>query len=208
MQIQSSSQHTSSARPLRSLRALRQIIVLLLMAAACSQLIPMARANDLKIGQAAPPLTLRTLGGKSIATSELHGQVVIVTFWATWCAPCHEELPVLSAYAKNHAAEGLQVLAFSLDGPDDLSKVQATAETLSFPVGLLGSARAGGYGRIWRVPVSFVIDRSGRLVYDGWEDGSPAWTEERLKKIVDPIIARTNTPASPSNAPAVGQSIK
>lgn len=149
------------------------------------------RANDLRLGELAPPLTLHTLDGQSVTTRELLGQVVIPTFWATWCAPCQEELPVLSAYAERHARDGLRVLGFSLDDAADLAKVRAVASTLKFPVGLLGSPYAGGYGRIWRCPVSFVIDRSGRLVDNGWDDSQPAWTPERLKQIVDPVLART-----------------
>ena len=148
-----------------------------------------ARASALRLGQPAPPLVLHTLDGRSIATRDLLGQVVIATFWATWCGPCREELPILSAYAKRHAARGLQVLGFSLDTPADLPKVRDVAATLSFPVGLLGSAYAGGYGRVWRIPVSFTIDRAGRLADNGWDDDRPAWTEARLRRVVAPLLA-------------------
>ncbi len=149
-----------------------------------------ARANDLKLGQPAPPLVLNTLDGRSIATRDLQGQVVIATFWATWCAPCREELPLLSAFAERHAAQGLQVLGFSLDGPDQLPKVRAVAAGLSFPVGLVGSPWVGGYGRIWRLPVSFVIDREGRLAHNGWDEEDPVWNKEQLQRVVEPLLAR------------------
>ena len=145
-------------------------------------------ANDLKLGQPAPPLVLQTLDGRSIATRDLRGQVIILTFWATWCEPCREELPMLSAYGEQHAAQGLQILGFCLDGPDRLPSVSSVASTLRFPVGLLGSAWAGGYGRMWRLPVSFVIDRDGRLVYNGWDDKNPVLTVERLHEVVDPLL--------------------
>ena len=147
-----------------------------------------SRANDLKVGQPAPPLVLQTLDGRRIATGDLRGQVVVLTFWATWCEPCRDELPVLSDYAKEHTGKGLQVLGFSLDGPDELPKVRSVAATLHFPVGLLGSAWAGGYGRMWRLPVSFVIDRDGRLAYDGWDDENPVLTRARLHQLVDPLL--------------------
>ncbi|VVE11297.1 TlpA family protein disulfide reductase [Pandoraea terrae] len=147
-----------------------------------------ARANALSVGQPAPPLELHTLDGRSINTRELLGKVVILTFWATWCSPCLEELPLLSAYAARHANEGLQVLGFSLDGPDDLPAVRKFSSGLSFPVGLLGSAWAGGYGRMWRIPVNFTIDRAGRLADNGWDDKSPAWTAERLERVVTPLL--------------------
>ncbi len=147
-----------------------------------------ARANDLRVGAPAPPLVLHTLDGASIATRDLLGEVVIATFWATWCDPCRTELPILSAYAARHAQQGLRVLGFCLDGPDDLPKVREVAATLSFPIGLLGSPWAGGYGRIWRIPVSFVIDRQGLLRYDGWRARHPAWDEARLRRVATPLL--------------------
>ena len=79
-----------------------------------------AQANELRLGQPAPALVLHTLDGRHLATQDLLGRVVLATFWATWCEPCLDELPLLSAYAQRHAAQGLQVLGFSLDGPDQL----------------------------------------------------------------------------------------
>lgn len=148
-----------------------------------------AQANELHIGQAAPPLVLTTVDGKKIATRDLHGQVVLITFWASYCEPCQDELPLLSAYAEANAARGLHVLGFALDGPELLGDVKKIASRLSFPVGLLGNPWAGGYGRIWRMPVSFVIARDGTLAYDGWLDKQPAWTAESLHRVVDPLLA-------------------
>jgi len=147
-----------------------------------------AQANNLVVGQTAPPLVLHTLDGHDIATTDLIGKVVIVTFWASYCDPCLEELPLLSAYAASHARQGLQVLGFCIDPPDNIDAVKKVAQTLRFPVGLLGSNYAGDYGRIWRMPVSFVIDRSGRLIDNGWKDENPVWTTERLHRVVDPLL--------------------
>jgi hypothetical protein len=66
--------------------------------------------------------------------------------------------------------------------------VRELAAKLDFPVGLLRSAYAGAYGRIWRIPVSFTIDRHGMLADDGWNDDHPAWTRERLQRVVVPLL--------------------
>jgi cytochrome c biogenesis protein CcmG/thiol:disulfide interchange protein DsbE len=149
---------------------------------------PVASANALRIGEPAPAATLVALDGQRISTSELLGHVVILTFWATWCGPCREELPLLSAYATQHAAEGLKVLAFTLDSPDDLRKVQPVAQSLSFPVGFLANSSLPGYGRIWRIPANFTINREGQLIDNGWKDKESSWTAERLERIVTPLF--------------------
>jgi cytochrome c biogenesis protein CcmG/thiol:disulfide interchange protein DsbE len=149
---------------------------------------PWVSANDLRVGRPAPPATLVTLDGAHMTTRELIGRVIVLTFWATWCGPCREELPVLSAYAAKYAARGLSVLGFTLDPAENLSKVRHVAQTLSFPVGLLENASLPGYGRIWRIPVNFTVDRRGRLMDDGWKDKEATWTAERLERIVVPLL--------------------
>jgi cytochrome c biogenesis protein CcmG/thiol:disulfide interchange protein DsbE len=150
---------------------------------------PLASANALRVGEPAPLATLVTLDGQRISTSDLLGHVVILTFWATWCAPCREELPLLSSYATQHAAEGLTVLGFALDSPeDDPHKVQQVARSLSFPVGLLANSSLPGYGRIWRIPVNFTINRKGQLIDNGWKDKDSTWTVERLGRVVTPLF--------------------
>jgi cytochrome c biogenesis protein CcmG/thiol:disulfide interchange protein DsbE len=155
-------------------------------------LAPGARANSLHVGQTAPPAILVTLDGQRIASADLRGQIVILTFWASWCVPCRQELPLLSAYAQAHALQGLTILAFSLDAPEDMRRVRQLAQAWHFPAGLLAQSSAPGYGRIWHIPVNFTIDREGRLVDDGWKDKQPTWTAERLERIVTPLLNATD----------------
>jgi cytochrome c biogenesis protein CcmG/thiol:disulfide interchange protein DsbE len=178
-----------SARPASSARAVVSRCVIALVFALLFS--TTASGNNLVVGQPAPPIRLTTLDGESIATQDLKGKVVIVTFWATWCGPCREELPLLSHYAQQHAGDGLVILGFSLDTPDELDQVRAISRNLSFPVGLLGDPHVPGYGRIWHLPVSFTIDRSGNLVDDGWKDSHPVWTAERLEHLVTPLLSRS-----------------
>jgi len=148
----------------------------------------MVFANDLVLGKPAPDLVLHALDGKNYQISALRGKVVIVAFWASWCPPCQLELPILSEFAAQHAAQGVQILGFSLDDPENLAQVRTIAAQLRFPVGLTGSAWAGGYGRIWRLPVSFVIDRAGHLVFNGWDNPQLGWSREQLNRTVLPLL--------------------
>jgi peroxiredoxin len=149
-----------------------------------------AQANDLHVGAKAPTASLVTLSGDKISTTDLIGHVVILTFWATYCEPCREELPLLSRYFEEYESKGLRVIGITLDPPEDLAAVQKVSQTLRFPSGLVANASCPGYGRIWRLPVSFVIDRDGRLVLDGWKEKTPALTAERLAQIVTPLLTR------------------
>lgn len=151
---------------------------------------PVQGASGPAVEHPAPALTLHTLDGQDFTVKGLRGKVVILAFWATWCAPCREELNALSAYAAAHSSDGLQVLGISLDEPEQLAEVKKIAATLSFPVGLLGSAWAGGYGRIWRLPANFTIDRTGILIDNSWNDAQPEWTPQRLEKIVSPLLVQ------------------
>jgi cytochrome c biogenesis protein CcmG, thiol:disulfide interchange protein DsbE len=150
---------------------------------------PFARAGGLRVGAPAPRATLVTLDGTQVSTADLLGRVVILTFWATWCGPCRQELPLLSSYASRYAARGLSILGFSLDGPEDLPKVRKMAQSFEFPVGLLPDARLPGYGRIWRIPANFTIDRQGLLRDNGWDDKDATFTAERLDRIVVPLLS-------------------
>jgi cytochrome c biogenesis protein CcmG/thiol:disulfide interchange protein DsbE len=149
---------------------------------------PAAWAGALHVGAPAPLATLVTLDGQRISSADLLGQVVILTFWATWCSPCREELPLLSDYLASHAGSGLRILGFSLDTREKLDEVRRVAQSLRFPVGLMSDSSAPGYGRIWRLPVSFTVDRQGRLAEDGWKEKKPAWTRQRLDEVVTPLL--------------------
>jgi cytochrome c biogenesis protein CcmG, thiol:disulfide interchange protein DsbE len=173
------------------MRRCRYAVAVMLLSFGCL-LAPHVIANSLKVGQPAPPATLMTLDGQRIATADLRGRVVILTFWATWCVPCRQELPLLSAYALSHAAQGLTVLAFSLDAPEDLVRVRQVAHAYGFASGLLVNSSTPGYGRIWRIPVNFTIDRKGNLVNNGWQEKQPTWTAERLDRIVTPLLGASN----------------
>jgi cytochrome c biogenesis protein CcmG, thiol:disulfide interchange protein DsbE len=159
-----------------------------LLGCAAGLLAPAARASHLRVGAPAPPTTLVTLEGSAISTASLLGHVVVVNFWATYCSPCRTELPLLSQFASAHQKEGLAVLGICLDGEESLADVTRIARGLSFPVGLLSRARAEGYGRIWRLPVSFTIDRAGLLASDGWREKEPVLSAARLDALVMPLL--------------------
>jgi cytochrome c biogenesis protein CcmG, thiol:disulfide interchange protein DsbE len=108
------------------------------------------------------------LDGTPFSTERLKGRVVFVNFWATWCAPCRAEMPEIEAWYRARRERGVEVLALSTDEMADEAKVREAARPFSFPVAMMKTARMTGFGRIWRMPVSAVFDREGRLVKQDW----------------------------------------
>lgn len=116
------------------------------------------------------------------------GKVTIINFWATWCEPCRAEMPAIHAYYDKHKAQGLQVLAISMDKPSAVDKVRAVATQFTFPVALQSDADFKGLGRIWRMPSTFVIDANGILRRDG-SVGEATVDLASLEASVTPLLA-------------------
>ncbi len=117
----------------------------------------------------APQFVKSDLKGKSIHLSTYKGRVVLLTFWATWCAPCLIEMPRFIAWQNELGPRGLQIIAVSMD--DDAAPVQALLHKrpVNYPV-LMGDEGLGRlYGGVLGLPVTFLIDRTGIItgVYKG-----------------------------------------
>jgi cytochrome c biogenesis protein CcmG, thiol:disulfide interchange protein DsbE len=138
-------------------------------------------------GRTAPTIEAKLLDGTSFNLADDAGKVVIVSMWATWCAPCREEMPALDAYYRQHRDQGLVLIALSMDDPKDDAKVREVTKTYSFPVGLARDADMPGYGRIWRLPLTFVVDRKGILSKDQWY-GNPGLDAQLLEQTVTPLL--------------------
>lgn len=112
------------------------------------------------------PLSFETPAGTTLAMQTLRGRPLLLNFWATWCPPCVEELPLLDGFYKQNAAKGWQVLGLAIDQP---SAVRAFLQRtpVTFPValaGLGGTELAKAFGNeSGGLPFSVVIDVSGEV---------------------------------------------
>jgi len=121
-----------------------------------------AAQSEPKVGQPAPDFTVTTFGGRTIKLADLKGDVIILNFWATWCGPCRNELPLLEAYFRVDSQYGLQVLAVATEDSVPNDKLKPLAAKLTIP--LIKWIR-GPYRQLDGVPTNYVIDRTGKLVY-------------------------------------------
>lgn len=143
---------------------------------------------DLAVGSAAPEIEARLLDSSaSVKLSGKQSRVTIVNFWATWCGPCKAEMPAIQAYYDLHKAQGLDILAISMDDAKDLPEVRKIAQKFSFPIALKADANFKGLGRIWRMPSTFVIDRDGILRKNG-HVGEPEVNLPMLEALVTPLL--------------------
>jgi peroxiredoxin len=114
------------------------------------------------VGQPAPAFALKDFQHRMIRLSQYRGKVVLLNFWASWCAPCLLEMPRFAQWQSQYHGK-LQVVGVSMD--DDVSKAEAAARKLkiNYPV-VMGTAEMGNrYGGVYGMPVSFVIDAEGRV---------------------------------------------
>jgi len=110
-----------------------------------------------------PDVEFQTLAGKPFRLSELHGQVVLLNFWATYCIPCREEIPALNSLQHDLEAQGLKVVGASLD--DDVAGVnsyQKEVRKFDYEV-LLGGSDAKTKFQQSVLPTTYLIDRLGRI---------------------------------------------
>ena len=70
----------------------------------------------------------------------MHGKVVIVNFWATWCPPCRKEMPALDAFYRRYHGDGLEMIGVSTDRPHDRSDVIKVMQSLSYPAAIMDDA--------------------------------------------------------------------
>lgn len=114
-----------------------------------------------------PGFTLETLDGGPRSIDEWDGQVIVLNFWATWCSPCREEIPLFSRLHNAYVDQGVQFLGVAIDDPEAIRGF-LDAVTMDYPSfygmeGAIDVAAAYGNPR-GTLPYTVVIDRDGRIV--------------------------------------------
>jgi len=140
-------------------------------------------------GKLAPVFSAKLLDGTSVSLRNEIGNVVILNFWATWCEPCRQEMPAFETYYKIHRSEGLRVITISMDESTEDAAVQKFMSQFTFVGAFSRDANFKGYGRIWRMPMTFIIDRKGILRKDG-SVGEPKMDLPLLEKLVTPLLVQ------------------
>jgi thiol-disulfide isomerase/thioredoxin len=139
-----------------------------------------------RLGAAAPDFTTQRLDGATVQLSRLRGKPVLLNFWATWCAPCQDEMPLLQRALDRYGGGGLTVLAVDYQQTDVnamqafLRKVGAHFAAVYDPSGQIATE----YGVTVGLPVSIFIDRSGKVEFIQLGQMSDAVLQQHLHSIL------------------------
>lgn len=151
-----------------------------------------AQAKRPKVGEAAPDFSLTLVDGEKIDLAALRGQVIVINFWATWCGPCREELPLLDAYYRAQKRFGLRVFAVTTEDSAPLRRLHALFDALD-----IDSVKhlKGPYHALTGVPTNYVIDRRGIVRYAR----AGAFTLDSLNAILVPLLKEPRPAPALSN---------
>ena len=124
-----------------------------------------AQAAPTLIGHRAPDFSQVDLSQKRIELRSYRGKVVLLNFWATWCGPCLTEMPAFTQWQNQYGSAKFQVIGVSMDDAEPGVASTASKLKLNYPV-VMGDEHIGAaYGGILGLPVTFLIDRQGRIRY-------------------------------------------
>ena len=134
----------------------------------------------------APDFTLKSNSGKNIKLSELRGQVVMINFWASWCGPCRQEMPLLDQLYQRYQPMGFTLLGVNVEEDSSAADKILKEIPVSFPVLYDNKSKVSESYQVQAMPSTFLIDRDGKLRYlhKGYRPG----TEEDYQKQIRELI--------------------
>jgi peroxiredoxin len=122
-----------------------------------------AQAPDSLLHKPAPDFVRTDLGHERVNLAGYRGRVVLLTFWATWCAGCQIEMPRFVEWQNRYREDGLQIIGISMDDDAALVRTLTRKRHVNYPV-IMGDAKLGRlYGGVLGLPVTFLIDRQGKV---------------------------------------------
>ena len=134
----------------------------------------------------APDFTLRSAEGRNLRLQEQRGQVVLVNFWASWCAPCKQEMPHLNRLYDKYRSSGFTLLAVNIDDNPSHGAATAARWGLKFPVLLDADKTVTRLYDLGSMPATVLIDRDGRVRYlhRGYREGVEEAYERQIRELV------------------------
>lgn len=150
----------------------------------CFSIALSATAESLKAK--APDFTLKSNTGKNLKLSEFRGQVVLLNFWASWCGPCRQEMPLLDQLQQRYSSLGFTVLGVNVEEDSSKAKAMLKAVPVSFPILFDTQNTVSKKYKVSGMPSTVMIDRDGNMRY--LHKGYKAGDEQTYKKWVKQLV--------------------
>jgi thiol-disulfide isomerase/thioredoxin len=134
-----------------------------------------------------PPFSLAEVtDGKTVDSQEFQGKALLVTFFATWCPPCMEEVPTLIKLQEEFAKDGFSVIGLSLDegGPGVVVRL-IRKQGINYPVVMANSGTIRDFGGVYGIPMSFLVNRNGNVVKRYTGDVPHSVLVKDIKSVMD-----------------------
>jgi thiol-disulfide isomerase/thioredoxin len=121
----------------------------------------------------APPFTLAAKGGSNVSLSQYKGQVVMINFWASWCGPCREEMPLLESIYKKYNKLGFTMIGVNVEPDSKAADEWLKATPVSFPILYDTDSKVSKLYAVAGMPSTVIIDRNGnvRTLHRGYKPG-------------------------------------
>jgi len=134
----------------------------------------------------APDFTLRSLEGGNLRLEEYRGQVVLINFWASWCGPCRQEMPILDQLHQRYEDTGFAVLGVNVEGEDRPARKIVDESRVTFPVLIDEGQKVSELYGLEAMPSTYVVDRDGnvRYVHRGYKPGDESKYVEVVKALI------------------------
>lgn len=130
----------------------------------------------------APGFTRRAFDGHVLSLASFRGKVVLLNFWATWCAPCQAEMPTFARWQQQYGTQGLQVIGISMDDEAAPARKLVQKLRIDYPIAMGDAPLGEKYGGVLGLPVTYLIDRTGtvRAEFQGGSDLGKIETELKM----------------------------
>jgi peroxiredoxin len=138
------------------------------------------------VPRAAPDFSLRALSGERLTMKRFQGQVVLINFWSTWCAPCRWEMPVLDTLYREHKSRGFVVLGISIDRSEDVVRTFVNETDVTFPIALDPEQEIADTFRVMGLPGTFIVGRDGYIKASGY--GPREWDTPAAADLIRSLL--------------------